>query len=165
MSKSKELQITSVKPEDNLGLAKMIRGVFDEYQAPTAGTVYVDPTTDHLSDLFQTENSVLFVAKDNEGEIVGCCGLYPTDNLPKDYVELVKFYIGNSARGTGLGRKFLELCYEKATEMGYTHLYLESIPAFAKAISIYEKQGFITLDKPLGNSGHNGCDIWMLKEL
>jgi putative acetyltransferase len=30
---------------------------------------------------------------------------------------------------------------------------------------MYEKFGFTYLKQSLGNSGHTGCDIWMLKEL
>jgi putative acetyltransferase len=41
----------------------MIRGVFDEYGAPTEGTVYVDPTTDHLSKVFDAKGSVLLSLK------------------------------------------------------------------------------------------------------
>jgi putative acetyltransferase len=52
-----------------------------------------------------------------------------------------------------------------AKSHGYTQVYLESMPELTKAISIYEKVGFKSLDGPLGNSGHCGCDIWMLKEL
>mgnify|MGYP003607273162 FL=1 len=52
-----------------------------------------------------------------------------------------------------------------AKELGYKQIYLESIPAFSKAVSIYEKQGFTYLDKPLGNSGHSGCDLWMIKNI
>jgi putative acetyltransferase len=39
------------------------------------------------------------------------------------------------------------------------------MPELAKAVSIYEKVGFKSLESPLGNSGHCGCDIWMLKAL
>jgi putative acetyltransferase len=49
--------------------------------------------------------------------------------------------------------------------MGYKRLYLESLPEFSKAVSMYEKFGFERLDKPLGSSGHTTCNIWMLKEL
>jgi len=33
------------------------------------------------------------------------------------------------------------------------------------AISLYEKLGFIHLDKPLAGTIHSGCDVWMLKDL
>jgi putative acetyltransferase len=52
-----------------------------------------------------------------------------------------------------------------AKENGYTQVYLESMPELSKAVSIYEKVGFKSLDHPLGNSGHCGCDIWMIKAL
>ncbi|AIL46160.1 GNAT family N-acetyltransferase [Elizabethkingia anophelis] len=160
----KEVIITTIQAADDSALASMIRGVFDEYKAPTEGTVYVDPTTDHLSKVFDVKGSVLFVAK-CEDKVVGSCGLYPTEGLPEGHVELVKFYISKEARGTGVGRLFMEKCYEQAGKFGYTHIYLESLPAFGKAISIYEKQGFEQLSAPLGNSGHTGCDIWMMKKI
>jgi putative acetyltransferase len=52
-----------------------------------------------------------------------------------------------------------------AKDNAYTQVYLESMPELAKAVSIYEKVGFRLLENPLGNSGHCGCDIWMLKAL
>lgn len=94
----KEVIITTIQAADDSALASMIRGVFDEYKAPTEGTVYVDPTTDHLSKVFDAKGSVLFVAK-VEDRVVGSCGLYPTEGLPEGHVELVKFYISKEARG------------------------------------------------------------------
>ena len=54
---------------------------------------------------------------------------------------------------------------DSAKEFGYTHIYLESLPHFSKAISMYEESGFITIDKQLGNSGHSSCNVWMLKKI
>jgi putative acetyltransferase len=34
-----------------------------------------------------------------------------------------------------------------------------------KAVGLYEQFGFTHLDAPLGNTGHFGCDIWMMKSL
>jgi len=39
------------------------------------------------------------------------------------------------------------------------------MPELAKAVSIYENVGFTRINQPLGNSGHDGCDIWMTKKL
>lgn len=89
---NREIIITTIQAADDSALASMIRGVFDEYGAPTEGTVYVDTTTDHLSKVFDANGSVLFVAKDGD-KVVGSCGLYPTEGLPEGHVELVKFYI------------------------------------------------------------------------
>jgi putative acetyltransferase len=158
------MQIRPIEPADNEALAKVIRTALAEFGANKPGTVYFDPTTDALFELFQTPKSFYYVAL-VDGKVVGGCGIFPTDNLPDGTCELVKLYLAKEARGTGLGKQLMEISLSWAKENGYTQVYLESMPELAKAVSIYEKVGFKALDHPLGNSGHCGCDIWMLKKL
>jgi putative acetyltransferase len=158
------MQIRPIEPGDNEELAKVIRTALAEFGANKPGTVYFDPTTDALFELFRTPNSFYYVAL-VDGKVVGGCGIFPTDNLPDGTCELVKLYLAKEARGTGLGKQLMEISLSWAKENGYTQVYLESMPELAKAVSIYEKVGFKALDHPLGNSGHCGCDIWMLKKL
>jgi putative acetyltransferase len=158
------MQIRPIEPGDNQALANIIRTALGEFGANKPGTVYFDPTTDALFELFRTPGSYYYVAILND-KIVGGCGIYPTDNLPEGTCELVKLYVAKEARGTGLGKELMEKSMIWAKENSYTQVYLESMPELAKAVSIYEKVGFKPLDHPLGNSGHCGCDIWMLKKL
>lgn len=158
------ITIREVNQSDNTVLANIIRAVFEEYNAPRAGSVYSDPTTDHLFELFQKEKSILWVAEIN-GEIAGCCGIYPTEGLPENYAELVKFYLSGKARGKGIGKILMQKSIDTAQQFGYSTIYLESFPDFSNAIGMYEKQGFTRLNKPLGNSGHISCNIWMTKEI
>lgn len=158
------MQIRPIQLEDNEALAKVIRAALTEFGANKPGTVYFDPTTDALYELFRTPGSYYFVATIDQ-KVVGGCGIFPTDNLPEGTCELVKLYVAKEARGTGLGKQLMEKSMSWAKSHGYTNVYLESMPELAKAVSIYEKVGFKLLDGPLGNSGHCGCDIWMLKSL
>ena len=153
-----------VKKEDNVLLARMIRQVFKEHDAPQTGTVFSDPTTDDLFGLFHKSRSVLWVAE-LHGLALGCCGIYPTEGLENSCAELVKYYLAESERGKGTGRQLMELCIASARKLGYKKLYIESMPHFSKAVRIYEKLGFRKLSFPLGNSGHTTCTIWMLLEL
>ena len=157
-----EITIRKIQKSDNKELASIIRSCFHDFKVETAGTVYVDPTTDDLFSLFKQDNSGLFVAEENR-KLLGCCGIFPTEGLPENCAELVKFYLHKDARGKGIGRKLMEASIKFANETGYKSIYIESLPEFSTAVSIYEKQGFNYLDKPLGNSGHNGCNLWMLK--
>lgn len=159
-----EIIIDVIHKEDNTAIAKVIRNVFEEFDAPRIGTVYSDATTDDLYSLFQQEGAKYWIAKVN-GKVVGGCGIYPTEGLPDKYAELVKFYIAKEARGTGIGKLLMEKSMAAAITMGYTHLYIESLPIFDKAIHIYEKLGFVHINHSLGNSGHIGCNVWMLKDL
>ena len=160
----KALQIRKIREADNASLALMIRAVFEEYHAPREGTVYTDPTTDDLYSLFREDRSILWVAEWQE-KPVGCCGIYPTPGLDHGCAELVKFYLAAPTRGKGIGKALLEHSVDSARALGYSRLYLESMPEFSKALGIYKQLGFESLPGPLGNSGHTGCKIWMLKEL
>ncbi len=159
-----KLNIRNIELKDNEAIAKVIRAALTEFGANKPGTVYYDHTTDHLFELFQTPGSVYYIAE-MDGEVLGGCGIFPTVGLPAATCELVKLYLNKSARGTGLGKQLLLQSMEWAKQNGYQQVYLESMPELSKAVAIYEKVGFEKLNQSLGNSGHDGCDIWMLKKL
>ena len=161
---SDQINIRPIEPGDNIALAKVIRDALTEFGANKPGTVYFDPTTDALYELFRAKGAFYYVATIN-GELVGGAGIFPTENLPAGTCELVKLYLKASARGTGLGKKLMHKAMEWAKLNGYDQIYLESMPELSKAVSIYENVGFTRIQKPLGNSGHCGCDIWMTKKL
>ena len=156
--------IRDILPTDNAALAQIVKGTLAEFGANHPGTVYYDVTTDSLFEVFQKEKSVYNVAELN-GEIVGGGGIYPTDGLPGDTCELVKMYLLPQARGLGLGKIMIEKCIEQAREKGFSKIYLETMPELKQALSVYAKFGFEYLEAPMGNSGHTGCSLWMLKEL
>ncbi len=159
-----DLQIRQIIKEDNATLATIIRDAFVQHNAPKQGTVYSDPTTDDLAALFNNDKAVLWVAI-VDGKIAGCCGIYPTPNLPQGYAELVKFYFHKDYRSKGIAYELFNYTIVNAKRLGYTHLYIESLPHYKKAVALYEKTGFTYLQQPLGNSGHPSCTIWMQKEL
>lgn len=157
--------IRPIAATDNSSLASIIRSAFEEFDAPKTGTVYSDPTTDQLYDLFtNAKNAFCFVAED-QGEVLGCCGVYPTIGLPNGYGELVKFYLAAKARGKGIGKALFERCIAEAKQQNYEYLYIESQASFNKALGMYKKYGFHYIDHPLGHSGHDSCDLWMVKNL
>ncbi len=153
-----------IEPKDNVALAAVIRAALTEFGANKPGTVYYDPTTDQLFELFQTAGSIYYVAE-IDGNLVGGCGIFPTEGLPESTCELVKLYLAPTARGTGLGKALMLKAMAWAKENGYAQVYLETMPELSNAVTMYEKLGYTRLTKSLGNSGHDGCSIWMLKTL
>jgi putative acetyltransferase len=158
------ISIRKIIPADNAGLASIIRRALEEFKANKPGTVYFDESTDRLSELFTVQGSCYFTALANN-TILGGAGIFPTTNLPEGTGELVKMYLSPEARGLGLGKKLMEYCLAEAGTLGYKKVYLETMPELTNAIPMYEKMGFSYLEGPLGNSGHTGCGIWMIKEL
>ena len=158
------VETREIRPGDNKPLAELIKGVFKEFELDIPGTVYADPTTDHLFELFTAKGSVYLVATINN-QILGGCGIFPTTGLPENCAELVKLYVSPSARGNKIGYTLLSKSIEEAKKLGYKSLYLESFPRFLKAIELYRQMGFEALSHPLGNSGHFACNVWMYKNL
>ena len=156
--------IRNILPTDNSALAKIVKGTLAEFGANHPGTVYYDATTDALFELFQNDKAVYNVAELN-GEVVGGGGIYPTEGLPIDTCELVKMYLLSNARGLGLGKIMIEKCIEQAKQKGFKKIYLETMPELKQALNVYAKFGFEYLKGPMGNSGHTGCSLWMLKVL
>jgi putative acetyltransferase len=161
---TQEITIRNIKPSDNAALAVIVRNTLTEFKANKPGTVYYDDTTDHLFELFQKPRAAYFVALLDD-EIVGGGGIYPTEGLPDDTCELVKMYLLPQARGMNLGRTLIEKNIAFAEEAGYRNIYLETMPELKQALKVYAKFGFDYLQGPMGNSGHTGCSLWMLKKL
>jgi putative acetyltransferase len=158
------IHIRTITFLDNKNLAKIIRDSLLEFGAARPGTVYFDESTDHLSEVFKVRGSCYFVVT-LDGEVVGGAGIYPTANLPEDTCELVKLYLFAKIRGKGLGKLLMQKCEEAAALAGYKNIYLETMPELNIAVPLYEKMGYQYLEQALGNSGHTGCNIWMLKKL
>jgi len=153
-----------IQKEDNAVIAKIIRSVLTEFNANKPGTVYYDPTTDDMFALFSEEFSEYWILE-LDGKIVGGSGVYPTEGLPNGCCELVKLYLLPEARGKGYGKMLIEKCFESAASFGFEQMYLETMPELSMARGLYEQCGFTYLDGPMGNSGHFGCDLWMVKVL
>ncbi|OQP62334.1 acetyltransferase [Niastella vici] len=158
------LTFRTIQPADNQALAIIVRNALAEFGANKPGTVFYDATTDALYELFQQQGSIYYVAEEN-GVLIGGAGIFPSPGLPADTGELVKMYLSPAARGKGIGKILIEKALAFAKDAGYRKVYLETMPELRKAVSVYEKFGFKYLDGPLGNTGHFGCDVWMLKEL
>jgi putative acetyltransferase len=159
-----EIQIRPIKPSDNPELAIIVRNTLTEFGAANPGTVFFDPTTDALFELFQTPKAAYFVAEAG-GKVLGGGGIYPTEGLPANTCELVKMYLLPEARGIGLGRTLIEKCLETAKVNDFEQVYLETLDELHLALKIYAKFGFEYLCAPMGNSKHFGCGLWMLKKL
>jgi putative acetyltransferase len=153
-----------IHPRDNYPLAAIVRETLVSFNAAIPGTAFFDTELDSLFETFQAAGSRYWVAEQN-AECIGGGGIYPTQGLPPGYCELVKLYLKPEARGKGTGKMLIAACLETAAQLGYTHVYLETLPQLHMALPIYEKAGFTRLEEPIGNSQHYGCTIWMVKSL
>jgi putative acetyltransferase len=74
-------------------------------------------------------------------------------------------YLLPEGRGIGLGKMMIDRCIGQAKTLGFNKIYLETMPELQQALNIYARFGFEYLKGPMGNSGHTGCSLWMMKEI
>jgi putative acetyltransferase len=157
------MTIREIQSADNEQLGHLIQNVLIEMDAPKVGTAFVDPFLFNLFEVYEQPNSVYFVIE-NQKKIIGGAGIGPLDDC-FEICELQKMYFLPEARGHGFGAKLMKICIDKAKEFGYKKCYLETMPNMVKAQKLYKKTGFYNIVKPLGNTGHNNCSVFMLLDL
>ncbi|HLT52355.1 MAG TPA: GNAT family N-acetyltransferase [Flavobacteriaceae bacterium] len=156
--------IKEIKTEDDPQIAEVIRAVLIEFGVPKVGTAYEDKALDCMTETYNKPKSAYFVVE-NEGKIIGGAGIAQLDNFEGNVCELQKMYFLPEARGIGLGKIMIQKCLEQAKQLGFESCYLETLPYMKAATKLYANMGFAPLDKPMGNTGHYSCNVWMLKTL
>jgi putative acetyltransferase len=138
MSAPPELSVRSATNADGEPIKNLIYSVLTEY-----GLVPEPDGTD--SDIADVEvnyirrGGVFEVLENAEGKLLGTVGLYPMDSQT---VELRKMYFAPELRGHGMGKKTLTRMIERARELGFTRIYLETASQLKEAIGLYKKFGF-----------------------
>jgi putative acetyltransferase len=162
--------IREIQQKDNASIAKVIRDIFHELEAPKVGTAYADPILDTLYEVYQSSRSVYYVVE-LDGKVLGGCGVAPLEMLnpvqqdKTKVCELQKMYFAPEIRGTGFAEKIIEKCLEFASQQGFEICYLETLSFMTIAQKLYKRMGFEHIEGPMGNTGHNSCEVWMTKKL
>ena len=156
--------IREIEAKDNPKIAKAIRSVLIEMGVPKVGTAYEDTALDMMTETYDQPKKAYFVVE-KDGEIIGGAGISPLDNYEGNVCELQKMYFMSKARGKGLGSRMMHKCLDFAKQAGFKQCYLETLPYMDDARKLYRKVGFKSIDKPMGNTGHYSCTVWMLKDL
>ena len=156
--------IREIQQKDNESIAKVIRDIFHELNAPKVGTAYADPILDTLYEVYQEPRSIYYVVQ-KDGNVVGGCGVAPLENGDASVCELQKMYFAPEIRGTGYAEKIIEKCLEFAKIQSFEICYLETLSFMTIAQKLYKRIGFENICGPMGNTGHNSCEVWMTKKL
>ncbi|SFO57004.1 Acetyltransferase (GNAT) family protein [Geodermatophilus obscurus] len=83
--------------------------------------------------------SVVLVARDDDGTVVGCGALRA---LGGDAAEVKRMYVVPAARGRGVSKLLLTGLEDAARGRGWTTLRLETGPRQPEAIALYEGAGY-----------------------
>ncbi len=158
------IEYRKILPSDNKIIKDIIEKIMSEFKVDSGTTILGDPTVNTMYENFQKERAVYYIAEE-AGKILGGAGVNQLDGTTENICELQRMFLINEARGKGIGKKLMELSLEAAKNFKYEKIYLETLDDMVEARRLYLKSGFLFIDKPLGNTGHCGCNTWMEKLL
>jgi ribosomal protein S18 acetylase RimI-like enzyme len=75
----------------------------------------------------------------NGSEAAGCVGIR---GLAPDTCEMKRLYVRPAYRGQSLGKRLAEAALEQARTIGYSAMYLDTLPEMDAAIRLYQTLGF-----------------------
>lgn len=142
------MKLQKLTPEYDAQLAQLIRTNLKNHGLDIPGTVYYDEGLDHLSTFYQEDpkHRAYFILTE-EDEVTGGIGLAEFEGFP-DCAELQKLYLADRVKGQGLGYRLIARIEETARELGYQWIYLETHTNLQAAIHIYERSGYVRIDRP-----------------
>ena len=161
---SEAFRVRPIEPADNRAVARIIRQVMTEFGAVGEEYSISDPEVDAMYEAYQGPKDRFYVVQ-RKARILGCGGVAALKGGDEDTCELQKMYFLPELRGTGMGARLLNRLLHDARQLGYRRCYLETLDRMEAARRLYARNGFESIDSPMGCTGHSGCNSWMLKQL
>ena len=85
----------------------------------------------------------LFIARDANGEAVGCVAMRPLDE--PGVCEMKRLYVAAAGRGQGLGKQLALAIIEAGRVAGYREMRLDTLATMHDAQRLYRALGFIEI--------------------
>lgn len=159
------MKLRRIEKSDNKTIAGIIRTNLKAVGLDIPGTAYYDESLDNLSEYYleDPQKRFYYIATDDEGKIIGGVGIADI-RLFDDCAELQKLYLSDESKGKGLSPIMMKAIEDKALELGYKRIYLETHTTLEAAICLYEKLGYKCIEKPAGIV-HSAMNRFYLKKL
>lgn len=109
-------------------------------------------------DSLKKSNVRFVVARDNNGQAIGCGAVVLYDG----YGELKRMYVREQSRGKGVAREILALLEGAAGEAGCTLFKLETGPYQPEALAFYARSGYARCER-FGDYRDDPLSVFMKK--
>ncbi|HEV2296850.1 MAG TPA: GNAT family N-acetyltransferase [Tepidisphaeraceae bacterium] len=146
--------VRTARPGDIAALAQLERSCFDAYQL-TAG---------RLEYLQRSPRALVRVAE-SDGVVVGHAVALVRRSGGRTTGRLYSIAVDRARRGQGIGRQLLADAMAQLTSRGVTHVVLEVEGSNARAISLYERDGFAPVAVLSGFYGPGRDGLRMMRAL
>ena len=133
--------MVKITPADLETDIEFIRDLFKEYAASLGFDLAFQDFKKELDELpgeYAPPDGCVLLAKDKD-QIAGCVALRKMD---ENTCEMKRLYVRPGFRGKGIGRELSVAIIDKAREIGYKYMRLDTVPWMKEAIALYRSLGF-----------------------
>jgi ribosomal protein S18 acetylase RimI-like enzyme len=136
--------------------------LFEEYAAALNVDLCFQGFDEELKTLdvqYNLPKGCLVLVCENE-KAIGCAAIRQFEHTT---CELKRMYLKPECRAKSIGKKLLQFMFDKAKELGYTKMRLDTLPQMKEAQSLYKQFGFREIDSYRFNPVHG--TVYMEKTL
>ena len=152
----------------SLGI-KTFRDTFDEFNTPENMILYINKTFTRkvIEQEMKEPGTVFFLAFDGR-KAAGYAKIrtsnHPDDSNPTPALEIERLYAHKSYLGKRVGHMLMQTCLAFARKKGFTTLWLGVWENNARAISFYERNGFVRFGYHTFMLGNDAQTDWLMKK-
>jgi epoxyqueuosine reductase QueG/predicted GNAT family acetyltransferase len=136
--KANMLKILNVETAKDI---ETVTNLFEEYADSLGFDLCFQDFEEELSNLpgdYEPPEGCLMLAE-HDGQTAGCVAVR---KLGEGICEMKRLYVKPQLRGQGIGRTLAEAIIEKAREIGYARMRLDTVPSMQAARALYVSLGF-----------------------
>lgn len=127
-----------VEDRDHETVREVVFAALREYgMEPEPGAT--DSELYSLDETYFQNGGAFDVLAEPGGEVVGCVGVLRVD---EESCELRKMFLRKESRGQGHGKLLLNRAIDRARDLGFRYMVLETATELREAVGLYEKYGF-----------------------
>ncbi|KAE8392296.1 putative GNAT family acetyltransferase [Aspergillus alliaceus] len=172
-SNSPTFRITPARTADHIEAAKVLFKSYAEWLGIDLTFQGFASELQSLPGQYAAPQGELLLAYSAEDVPIGCVAVRPLkksssaerQDLSDDgkHCEMKRLYVSPEARGTGLGKVLVNSIVQRARDLGYRELRLDTLPWMAGAIQLYKRVGFVEIapyyETPLEGTLFLGLDL------
>lgn len=140
--------VRPAEASDGEPIRDVVRAALIEHGLPPDPS-HTDADLDDVLSFYVARGGLFDVALDEDGVLVGTVGVLPLEN---GRCELRKMYLAPRARRHGLGQRLLDRAMTQARLRGFTVMELETAAPLKAAMALYEKNGFVRVERAVSVS-------------
>ncbi|KAL4880916.1 acyl-CoA N-acyltransferase [Aspergillus karnatakaensis] len=140
---TEDFSIISARTADHIATVRNLFTAYVKWLDMDLGYQDFQTELDSLPGKYAAPQGELLLAYSREGATLGCVALRSLSN--QQQCEMKRLYVSPEARGMGLGKALVAAIVQRAKDLKYEEMRLDTMPFMGEAIQMYERFGFVQI--------------------